>query len=110
MKNEIEFVSTLPLPLSIAEEATIISRIDDPSMKTLLIERNLWTVNQKIKKLNFSKINISDLINIGTIGLIKAVNILTPSDSNINLYDHISQIIEKELTEYIRFHKKLFIG
>lgn len=105
MESNIEF-STLPLPLTADEEADIINRIgSDPSLKTKLIERNLYLLIDVVKKFDNSKISIEDLISLGTIGIIKAINTL-PSDSNINLVDYITQNIEDELTNYIKTMQK----
>ncbi|HBD65312.1 MAG TPA: RNA polymerase sporulation sigma factor SigE, partial [Clostridiales bacterium] len=66
---------TLPPPLSQDEEREIINRLkDSDEAKSILIEHNLRLVVYLAKKFESTGINVEDLISIGTIGLIKAVN------------------------------------
>lgn len=66
---------TLPPPLTHEEESDIIDRLDeDVSLRSVLVERNLRLVVYIAKKFENTSIGIEDLISIGTIGLIKAIN------------------------------------
>lgn len=93
---------TLPKPLSSEEEDGIISRLElDPSLRSVLVERNLRLVVYIAKKFESNKCGIEDLISIGTIGLIKAINTFK-SDKNIKLATYASRCIENEILMYIR--------
>ena len=93
---------TLPKPLSSEEEDTIISRLElDPSLRSVLVERNLRLVVYIAKKFESNKCGIEDLISIGTIGLIKAINTFK-ADKNIKLATYASRCIENEILMYIR--------
>ena len=94
---------TLPPPLSRDEEAELIARYscgDDGAKKTL-IERNLRLVVYIARRFENTGINIEDLISIGTIGLIKAINTYK-SDKNIKLATYASRCIENEILMYLR--------
>lgn len=92
----------LPLPLEPSEEAEIIEKAKyDEGAKEILIERNLRLVVFIAKKFENTNINIEDLISIGTLGLIKAVNTFC-SDKNIKLATYASRCIENEILMYIR--------
>lgn len=92
----------LPPPLSPDEEAYYLSLIkEDETVKTILIERNLRLVVYIARKFENTKISIEDLISIGTIGLIKAVNTFDP-DKNIKLATYASKCIENEILMYLR--------
>jgi len=94
--------TTLPPPLSTEEEADIISRLDgDPSLKNILIERNLRLVLHIVKRFENSGAQIEDLISIGTIGLIKVVNTFK-TDKKIKLAAYASRCIENEIMIYMR--------
>jgi RNA polymerase sporulation-specific sigma factor len=103
--NDIYYVNgpeTLPAPLSAEEEADIISRLEtNPSLKTILIERNLRLVVYIAKRFENSCAGIEDLVSIGTIGLMKAINTFKP-DKNIKLATYASRCIENEILMYIR--------
>ena len=103
--NDIFYVNgseTLPPPLSAEEEVDIISRLDgDPSLKTVLIERNLRLVVYIAKRFENSGAGIEDLISIGTIGLMKAINTFK-TDKNIKLATYASRCIENEILMYMR--------
>lgn len=103
--DEIYYVNgaeTLPPPLSADEEADIISRFDaDPSLKSILVERNLRLVVYIAKRFENSGAGIEDLISIGTIGLMKAINTFK-TDRNIKLATYASRCIENEILMYIR--------
>jgi RNA polymerase sporulation-specific sigma factor len=93
---------TLPPPLSHEEEADLLSRIEsDPSLRSVLVEHNLRLVVYIARKFENTGVNIEDLISIGTIGLIKAINTFRP-DKNIKLATYASRCIENEILMYIR--------
>lgn len=93
---------TLPPPLSSEEEADILSRFEeDRELSQILIERNLRLVVYIAKKFENTGIDIEDLISIGTIGLIKAINTFK-TDKNIKLATYASRCIENEILMYIR--------
>ena len=93
---------TLPPPLSQEEEKEIISRLkDSDDAKTTLIEHNLRLVVYIAKKFESTGINVEDLISIGTIGLIKAVNTFK-AEKNIKLATYASKCIENEILMYLR--------
>jgi len=95
---------TLPLPLNADEEAELLSRIgseDDLKIKSVLIERNLRLVVYIARKFENTGINIEDLISIGTIGLIKAINTFRV-EKQIKLATYASRCIENEILMYLR--------
>ena len=94
---------TLPPPLERAEETALIARMDagDESVRRTLIERNLRLVAYIARRFENTGINIEDLISIGTIGLIKAVNTYR-SDKNIKLATYASRCIENEILMHLR--------
>ena len=94
---------TLPPPLERAEEAALIALMDagDESVRRTLIERNLRLVAYIARRFENTGINIEDLISIGTIGLIKAVNTYR-SDKNIKLATYASRCIENEILMHLR--------
>ena len=92
----------LPPPLTPEEEAEILSRFDeDRSLADTLIRRNLRLVVYIARKFENSGVGIEDLISIGTIGLIKAVNTYK-TDRGIKLATYASRCIENEILMYIR--------
>ena len=97
----------LPPPLNKEEEAYYLSRLkEDETVKTVLIERNIRLVVYIARKFENTGIGIEDLVSIGTIGLIKAVNTFDP-DKNIKLATYASKCIENEILMYIRKTSKL---
>ena len=94
---------TLPQPLTRAEEAELIARMGqgDFSVRQTLIERNLRLVVYIARRFENTGINIEDLISIGTIGLIKAINTFR-TDKNIKLATYASRCIENEILMYLR--------
>lgn len=93
---------TLPPPLSPEEEAEYVLRMEsDKSVASVLIEHNLRLVVYIAKKFENTGVGLEDLISIGTIGLIKAVNTFC-SDRNIKLATYASRCIENEILMYIR--------
>ncbi|MCL1820376.1 MAG: RNA polymerase sporulation sigma factor SigE [Oscillospiraceae bacterium] len=94
---------TLPPPLTRDEETYLISRYaeNDEGVKSVLIERNLRLVVYIARRFENTGIYIEDLISIGTIGLIKAINTYDPC-KNIKLATYASRCIENEILMYLR--------
>ena len=94
---------TLPPPLTRDEEAELIGRLDEgeEAVKSQLIERNLRLVVYIARRFENTGINIEDLISIGTIGLIKAINTYKPA-KNIKLATYASRCIENEILMHLR--------
>ena len=94
---------TLPPPLEREVEETAIAALDrgDDAARRLLIEHNLRLVVYLAKRFENTGVNIEDLISIGTIGLIKAVNTFN-SSKNIKLATYASRCIENEILMYLR--------
>ena len=90
----------LPRPLSHEEESELLKKEGD-SWRTTLIEHNLRLVVYIAKKFENTGIHIEDLISIGTVGLIKAINTFCP-DKNIKLATYASRCIENEILMHIR--------
>ena len=99
---------TLPAPLEREAEAELIARLErgDRGARDLLIEHNLRLVAHIIKKYYTQADNQEDLISIGTIGLIKAVNTFR-ADRGIKLATYASRCIENEILMYFRSQRKL---
>ena len=99
-------VNVLPPPLKPDEEKLLIDRLDkDDSVKSILIERNLRLVVYISRKFENTGIDVEDLISIGTIGLIKAVNTFK-SNKNKKLATYASRCIENEILMYLRKNNK----
>ena len=94
---------TLPPPLCREDEAVLIAQLDsgDLSVRQTLIERNLRLVVYIARRFENTGINIEDLISIGTIGLIKAINTFR-AEKNIKLATYASRCIENEILMYLR--------
>lgn len=92
---------TLPPPLTREREAELLLRIGETDARQELIEHNLRLVVYIARRFENTKINIEDLISIGTIGLIKAVETYKP-DKNIKLATYASRCIENEILMYLR--------
>ncbi len=94
---------TLPPPLTREEERDLVARLDqgELSVRQTLIEHNLRLVVYIAKRFENTGINIEDLISIGTIGLIKAINTFR-ADKNIKLATYASRCIENEILMYLR--------
>ena len=106
LSNSVYYISNsgaLPPPLTKAEEEIIMDRIrkGDEKAREPLIVHNLRLVVYIAKKFENSNVNIEDLISIGTIGLIKAVNTFSP-DRNIKLATYASRCIENEILMFLR--------
>ena len=94
----------LPAPLSREEEADIIARLPyDNNARELLIEHNLRLVVYIAKRFENTGACVEDLVSIGSIGLIKAINTFRP-DKNIKLATYASRCIENEILMYLRKH------
>ena len=96
---------TLPAPLTQDEEEAMILNLKNGKLveetKNTLIEHNLRLVVYISKKFESTGIGIEDLVSIGTIGLIKAINTFKP-DKNIKLATYASRCIENEILMYLR--------
>ena len=94
---------TLPAPLSKEDEAKYIDLLSkgDPAGKKMLIEHNLRLVVYIARRFENTNINIEDLISIGTIGLIKAINTYD-AEKKIKLATYASRCIENEILMYLR--------
>ncbi len=99
---------TLPAPLTAEEEAEVFRRMEqgDADARDELITHNLRLVVYIARKFENSGVGIEDLISIGTIGLIKAVNTFCPS-RNIKLATYSSRCIENEILMYLRKNTQL---
>lgn len=98
----------LPPPLTREEEEILLHRLPsgDVAVRSMLIERNLRLVVYIARKFENTGINIEDLVSIGTIGLIKAVNTFDP-EKNIKLATYASRCIENEILMYLRRNNKI---
>lgn len=94
---------SLPPPLTADEEANVFEKLEEGNAeaKDVLITHNLRLVVYIARKFENSGVGIEDLISIGTIGLIKAVNTFCPS-RNIKLATYSSRCIENEILMYLR--------
>lgn len=97
----------LPPPLSSDEENILLSRLEEgePTVKSVLIERNLRLVVYIARKFENTGVGIEDLVSIGTIGLIKAVNTFDPG-KKIKLATYASRCIENEILMHLRRNNK----
>ena len=98
----------LPAPLEPQRETYVISRLgtdQEKEAKALLIEHNLRLVVYIAKKFDNTGVGVEDLISIGTIGLIKAINTFDPV-KNIKLATYASRCIENEILMYLRRNSK----
>lgn len=93
----------LPAPLSAEEEAEALKKLSsgDESVKNVLVERNLRLVVYIAKKFENTNIDLEDLVSVGTIGLIKAVNSFD-AEKNIKLATYASRCIGNEILMYLR--------
>jgi RNA polymerase sporulation-specific sigma factor len=97
----------LPPPLTGDEEIFYLHKLEmgDSAVKTVLIERNLRLVVYIARKFENTGIGIEDLVSIGTIGLIKAINTFDPN-KKIKLATYASKCIENEILMYLRRNNK----
>lgn len=110
-KSDIHYIGgtdILPPPLAPEEENAFVSLLGsagDTQAKSVLIEHNLRLVVYIAKKFDNTGVGVEDLISIGTIGLIKAINTFK-SDKNIKLATYASRCIENEILMYLRRNNK----
>lgn len=110
-KKDIHYIGgseVLPAPLAVEEEAEAISDLgskENEQAKKVLIEHNLRLVVYIAKKFDNTGVGVEDLISIGTIGLIKAINTFNPT-KNIKLATYASRCIENEILMYLRRNNK----
>nr|WP_106790290.1 RNA polymerase sporulation sigma factor SigE [Massilistercora timonensis] len=110
-KKDIHYIGgseILPAPLDIEEEARQIARLggeEEETAKKMLIEHNLRLVVYIAKKFDNTGVGVEDLISIGTIGLIKAINTFDPA-KKIKLATYASRCIENEILMYLRRNSK----
>lgn len=99
---------TLPPPLSSLEESEVLARIDsdDGEAKQILAQRNLRLVVYIAKKFENTGVDLEDLISIGTIGLMKAINTFN-TGKNIKLATYASRCIENEILMFLRRNNKI---
>ncbi|MCM3632232.1 MULTISPECIES: RNA polymerase sporulation sigma factor SigE [Paenibacillus] len=97
----------LPPPLTREEEEYLLQRLPtgDEAVRSMLIERNLRLVVYIARKFENTGINIEDLVSIGAIGLIKAVNTFDP-EKKIKLATYASRCIENEILMHLRRNNK----
>ena len=111
-KGEIHYIGgseILPPPLNPVEESEAIHNLSteqEQQAKAMLIEHNLRLVVYIAKKFDNTGVGVEDLISIGTIGLIKAINTFN-SGKNIKLATYASRCIENEILMYLRRNSKL---
>ena len=106
-KNIINYIfsnESLPEPLELDRELELVNRFqeqNDLSAKSKLIEHNLRLVMYIAKRFESQKLELTDLVSVGSIGLIKAVDSYK-SDKNIKLATYASRCIENEILMYLR--------
>ena len=111
-RGEIHYIGgadILPAPLSLKEETEALNKFgteEEKEAKAELIEHNLRLVVYIAKKFDNTSVGVEDLISIGTIGLIKAVNTFR-ADRGIKLATYASRCIENEILMYFRSQRKL---
>ena len=96
-------MKTFPNPLTPAKERECLERLKegDQEARRLLIEHNMRLVAHVVKKYQYTDYDTEDLLSVGTIGLIKAVNTFCP-EKNIKLATYASRCIENEILMYLR--------
>lgn len=110
-KRDVHYIGgaeILPAPLEAEEESYAIGKlgtVDDQNARKVLIEHNLRLVVYIAKKFDNTGVGVEDLISIGTIGLIKAINTFDPQ-KNIKLATYASRCIENEILMYLRRNNK----
>ena len=110
-RGEIHYIGgadILPAPLSLKEETEALNKFgteEEKEAKSELIEHNLRLVVYIAKKFDNTSVGVEDLISIGTIGLIKAINTFNPT-KNIKLATYASRCIENEILMYFRSMRK----
>lgn len=98
----------LPPPLAKDEEEDLVNKLrnGDEKVRSTLIERNLRLVVYIARKFENTGVYVEDLISVGTIGLIKAVNTFNP-EKQIKLATYASRCIENEILMYLRRNNKI---
>ena len=100
---------TLPPPLETEEEEEVLKKLERENnleARQILVERNLRLVVYIAKKFENTGVGIEDLVSIGTIGLMKAINTFK-TDKNIKLATYASRCIENEILMFLRKTNKL---
>ena len=111
-RGEIHYIGgaeILPPPLELGEEGKFIEQLEGEEReeaKSMLVEHNLRLVVYIAKKFDNTGVGVEDLISIGTIGLIKAINTFNP-EKNIKLATYASRCIENEILMYLRKNNKV---
>ncbi len=111
-QGEIHYIGgadVLPAPLTLEEENRTLACFgteEEPAAKSRLIEHNLRLVVYIAKKFDNTSVGVEDLISIGTIGLIKAINTFDPM-KNIKLATYASRCIENEILMHLRRTSKM---
>lgn len=110
-KGELHYVGgseALPPPLKKDEEEELVDKLihGDETIRDILIERNLRLVVYIARKFENTGVGVEDLISVGTIGLIKAVNTFNP-EKKIKLATYASRCIENEILMYLRRNSKV---
>ena len=111
-RGEIHYIGgaeVLPPPLEAEEEARMLDLLETDERekaRSTLVERNLRLVVYIAKKFDNTGISVEDLISIGTIGLIKAINTFN-TGKNIKLATYASRCIENEILMYLRKNNKV---
>ena len=105
-ENVLDYIcgsEALPLPFSPEEESALLGKLSagDEAVKSSLIEHNLRLVVYIARKFDNTGADTDDLVSVGTIGLIKAVNSFDP-EKNIKLATYASRCIENEILMYLR--------
>ena len=100
--------NTFPLPLSEKDERIYLQRLRDgeEGARNVLIERNLRLVAHIVKKFDNTGEDVDDLISIGTIGLIKAINTFDPA-KKIRLATYAARCIENEILMHLRSTRRI---
>ncbi|MBO7326594.1 MAG: RNA polymerase sporulation sigma factor SigK [Clostridia bacterium] len=109
--NSVDFITlgeSLPTPMTAEEEQDAIQRMlfGDDNARLALIERNLRLVVYIAKKFDNTRVELDDLVSIGTIGLIKSISGFDPS-KNIKLATFASRCIENEILMHLRKTSKM---
>ncbi len=110
-ENSVDYISSgesLPSPLTPDEESETVKRMlsGDENARLTLIERNLRLVVYIAKKFDNTRVDLDDLVSIGTIGLIKSISGFDPN-KNIKLATFASRCIENEILMYLRKTSKM---
>lgn len=100
--------NTFPLPLSEKDERVYLQRLKngEEDARNVLIERNLRLVAHIVKKFDNTGEDVDDLISIGTIGLIKAINTFDPA-KKIRLATYAARCIENEILMHLRSTRRI---